>query len=169
MSSDAPKLIIDSDWKNQAQAEKQRLEQQAAAKKPAPGAEGEDDMPQELSILHLVEMLSMQALSYMGAVPDPRTGKAMISLEYAKLHIDLLGILEEKTKGNLNKEEQAALSGSVSELRMHFVTIQQAVAKAVAEGRIQPQSGAPIGSGPMTAGPGMSGPGGPKGPSIITG
>jgi hypothetical protein len=93
----------------------------------------------------------------------------MISLEYAKLHIDLLGILEEKTKGNLNKEEQAALSGSVSELRMHFVTIQQAVAKAVAEGRIQPQSGAPIGSGPMTAGPGMSGPGGPKGPSIITG
>jgi hypothetical protein len=175
MSSDAPKLIIDSDWKSQAQAEKQRLEAQAAAKKPAAagpagmtgmaGAAEGDEGPVELSILHLVEMLSMQALSYMGAVPDPRTGQAMISLEYAKLHIDLLGILEEKTKGNLSDEEGKALQGSVSELRMHFVTVQQAVAKAVAEGRIKPQQ---MGGG---IGGGMAGGvvGGGKGPTIVGG
>jgi hypothetical protein len=177
MSSDAPKLIIDSDWKSQAQAEKQRLEQQAASKKPAAGAmggamagamagaaagaEGEEG-PVELSILHLVEMLSMQALSYMGALPDPRTGQAMISLEYAKLHIDLLGILEEKTKGNLNEEEAKAVQGTVSELRMHFVTVQQAVAKAVAEGRIKPQQ---AGVGGMGGGMGA----GPKGPTLVGG
>jgi hypothetical protein len=84
----------------------------------------------------------------------------------------LLSALEEKTKGNLNEQEQAALSGSVSELRMHFVTIQQAVAKAVAEGRIKPGAGGmggTIGAGGPMGGAGGPGGGGPKGPSIITG
>ena len=70
-------------------------------------------------------MLTTQALSYMGAYPDPKTGKAMIALDYAKLHIDMLGILEEKTKGNLTGEEERLLGQILFDLRLRFVELEK--------------------------------------------
>lgn len=165
---DEPKLIIDSDWKAQAQAEKERLAQKTAPK-PAPAAaapaeergEGEGRQPGEpVRFDDLVALLATQALSYMGYFADPRTGQAVVSLEYARLHIDMLGILEEKTKGNLSPEEQAALTRTVGELRMSFVELSKAVAKAVQEGKIRPMSAGGAGAGGGISGPGVSGPGG---------
>ncbi|MFO0831736.1 MAG: DUF1844 domain-containing protein [Phycisphaerales bacterium] len=155
---DEPKLIIDTDWKSQAQAEKDRLEQAAAAKKPRPAAPGEapagpDD--EKVRFEDMVALLASQALSYLGYFPDPRTGQAVVSLEYAKLHIDMLGVLEEKTKGNLTEAEAAAMTRTVSELRMAFVEVQAAVSKAVQEGRIKPRAVGGVG--------GVGGPGGPAG------
>jgi hypothetical protein len=171
---DEPKLIIDSDWKAQAQAEKERLAQKAAAAKPAtmagsvgkggaeidaaPGSEGRQP-GEPVKFDDLVALLATQALSYMGYFADPRTGQAVVSLEYARLHIDMLGILEEKTKGNLSPDEQAALTRTVGELRMSFVELSKAVAKAVQEGKIRPMSGGPGGTagGPSIATPGQTG------------
>ncbi len=84
----------------------------------------------------------------MGAFPDPRTGKAMIAPEYAKLHIDLLGILDDKTRGNLSEAEKTMLTRTLQELRAEFVELVRAVDKAVAEGKIAPmqQGGAPGGA-----------------------
>lgn len=150
---DEPKLIIDSDWKSQAQAEKDRLEQAAAAKKAkapgVPGAEGAQEGEEgPAGFKDLVAMFATQAMSYMGYFPDPRTGQAVVALDYAKINIDMLGILEEKTKGNLNEEEAAFLQRTVGELRMAFVELSKAVAKAVQEGRIKPQQvGGPAGAG----------------------
>jgi hypothetical protein len=173
--ADQPKLIIDSDWKSQAQAEKERLEQQAAAKvaaKKAPmgmpgagaaagmGDAGEDAEAGPMGFRDIVAMLATQAMSYMGYFPDPRTGQAVVALDYAKLHIDMLGILEEKTKGNLTEEEQAFMTRSTSELRLAFVELSKAVAKAVQEGRIKPQGGPGGGVMPasgLSAAPGASG------------
>lgn len=138
--SEQPKIIIDSDWKTQAQAEKQRLEQQEAAKKAQTAAAGEADA---LRFEDLVGLFATQALSYMGYIPDPQTGQAMISLEYARVNIDMLGILESKTKGNLTDEEQKLLQKTLSELRAAFVEVSRAVAKAVQEGRIKPMSAGP--------------------------
>jgi hypothetical protein len=73
---------------------------------------------------------------YLGAFPDPETGRAIVSLEYAKLHIDLLGVLEQKTRGNLTEQEASLLSRTLYELRMQYVEIAKAVAKAVEEGRV---------------------------------
>jgi hypothetical protein len=169
--ADQPKLIIDSDWKSQAQAEKERLEQQAAAKvaaKKAPmgmapaGEEGEEGEAGPMGFRDIVAMLATQAMSYMGYFPDPRTGQAVVALDYAKLHIDMLGILEEKTKGNLTEEEQAFMSRSTSELRLAFVELSKAVAQAVQEGRIKPQGG------PGAVGPGAPGMGG-RGPASASG
>jgi hypothetical protein len=99
-----------------------------------------------------------QALMYMGAFPDPETGRAVVSLEYARLHIDLLAVLEEKTKGNLTPEEAEGLVQVISELRLRYVEISKAVAKHMAanSGKIGAGGvpGAPIG-GP--AGPGQAG------------
>jgi hypothetical protein len=140
---DEPKLIIDTDWKSQAQAEKDRLEQASTAKKPRPAVPGEPapgGPDEKVRFEDMVALLASQALSYLGYFPDPRTGQAVVSLEYAKLHIDMLTILEEKTKGNLSETEAAALTRTVSELRMAFVETQAAVAKAVQEGRIKPRA-----------------------------
>jgi len=139
-----PKLIIDSDWKSQAQAEKERLAAQTASKKPASpagaAAGGAPDEDRELGFDDVVGFFATQALSYLGYIPDPYSGKAVVSLEHAKLYIDLLGILEAKTKGNLTETEDANIKKTLSQMRMAFVETGQAVAKAVQEGRIKPQA-----------------------------
>ena len=63
----------------------------------------------------------------MGAFPDPQTGRAMVAPEYARFHIDLLAVLQEKTKGNLAKEEEDYLNQALNELRMQFVELMKAV------------------------------------------
>ena len=150
-----PKLIIDSDWKSQAQAEKEKLAAQTAAKKPAAeGPGGPADEDRELGFEDLVGFFATQALSYLGYIPDPYSGKPVVSLEHARLYIDMLGVLEAKTKGNLSEAEAAALTKTTSQLRMAFVETGQAVAKAVQEGRIKPQGG--------------PGPAGPASPGIVS-
>jgi hypothetical protein len=129
-----PKIIVDSDWKTQAQAEKERL----AAAEAAKAAPKESPEEQASTFEELLRLLISQAMLFMGAFPDPQSGKAVVSLEMAKLHIDMLGWLEEKTKGNLSEEESKILSRTVSELRMEFVELSKYVAKAVQEGRMKP-------------------------------
>lgn len=172
MAGEEPKLIIDTDWKSQAQAEKERLAQKAAAAAPKTAApagaaaggtpgQGEGDVPQEVGFQDLVGLLATQAMSYLGYYPDPQTGQAVVSLEYAKLHIDMLTVLEEKTKNNLSEAEQKFLTKIVSQLRMDFVEMSKAVAKAVQEGRIKSTGG----GGPSIMTPGGAGMG--SGPGII--
>jgi hypothetical protein len=158
-----PKLIIDSDWKAQAQAEKERLAANAKPKAPESAAPGQSaraaPASDAIGFQDLVSLLVTQALTYMGAYPDPRTGKAVLAPEYAKLYIDLLGVVEEKTKGNLNEQEQALIIRALSELRMEFVEVVKAIDKAVAEGKIKPNTGGP-GAGPGLVMPDMGGFGG---------
>lgn len=137
MSDDAPKIIVDDDWKSQAQAEKQKLAEQARAAKEkaaqpaaAPGrapsgeaaaARGQQ-MP-EASFETLLSTMTTQALFAMGAIPDPHTGQRMAHLDLARHHIDMLAVLEEKTKGNLSKEEADMLATTVYELRNRYVQL----------------------------------------------
>lgn len=133
---EAPKLIIDSDWKAQAQAEKERL-----SSSPEPEASGGekgkrgDGKPPDPSFLDIVRLLTTQALLYMGAFPDPESGRSVVVLDLARYHIELLSILEKKTTGNLSPEESQALSRTVHELRLEFVDVAKAVERAVQEGR----------------------------------
>jgi len=140
-----PKLHIDSDWKAEAQKEKERLakKEQASAKskgKPADkggGAAGRDDgrggqeLP-EASFRSLVGMLASQAIMGLGAMADPQTNRVVIDLEGSRFAIDLLDILEHKTKGNLNDEEAGELREILAELRSRFVQINQMVARQMA-------------------------------------
>jgi hypothetical protein len=147
--SDQPKIIVDSDWKSQARAEKERLaasEQKPAKAAPAPAAPGaapaapanEAGAPQPIQadFEELIRLLASQALLYMGAFPDPETGRAVVALDYARLNVDLLGLLEAKTKGNLTEQESSLLTRTLYELRMQYLEVAKAVAKAVEEGRV---------------------------------
>ena len=124
MSDDqAPKIHIDSDWKAEAQKEKQRLSEKAAGGGEA-GAAGEGGVP-EASFDTLVNSLATQALFAMGAVADPRTGQRFQNLDIARHHTDMLGVLEEKCKGNLTEEEENTLAGITYELRSRYIQMAQ--------------------------------------------
>lgn len=156
---DGPKIIVDTDWKSQAQAEKERLGASERAKAPVPkqgaapgaigpgggeglsqGSGGEPAMP-EPNFDELVRMLATQALLYLGAFPDPETGRRMVSLEMAQFNIEMLSMIEEKTKGNLADDEKSMLTRMLYELRMQYVEISKAVARAVEQGKISPAGG----------------------------
>lgn len=152
---EAPKIIVDTDWKSQAQAEKEKLaaaeKAKAAQAKPAagPGAApgGQEPGMPVPDFIELVRMLATQALMYLGAFPDPETGRRLVSLELAQFNIELLTVLEQKTKGNLTDEEQKYIDHMLYELRMQFVEIGKAVAKAVEQGKVSP-TGGPVGGAP---------------------
>ncbi len=151
----ANKIAVDSDWKSQAAAEKERLASQETKPSGKAGAGGARELP-PADFQGLMSTLVSQALLYMGAFPDPATGRAMVSLEYASFHIDLLDVLQQKTKGNLTEQEAEDMMQVLTELRSRFVELQAAVAQAVREGRMGRQ-GQP---GVLGGGPGGGGGGG---------
>lgn len=124
---DAPKIIVDSDWKSQAQAEKAKL---AEAEAKATEEQDPNQLP-PADFRTLVGMLATQAIMYMGGMVHPETGQAVVDLEYSKHSIDLLGTLEAKTKGNLSAEEAEELGGALQELRMRWVEISRLVAAQI--------------------------------------
>lgn len=152
---EAPKIIIDSDWKSQAQAEREKLAEaeakaQAEAAARGPGAPAGDmqGLP-PADFRTLIEMLAMQALMYLGGVADRRTGQAVFDPDYSKHMIDLLGVLEAKTKGNLTAEETTDITSVLNELRMRYVELSRMMSEQIASGKLTPGAGA----GPAKAGP----------------
>jgi len=65
--------------------------------------------------------LGTSAMVHFGDFPDPVTKKAERNLEAAKQTIDILGILKDKTKGNLSDDEERLLESLLYELRMRYV------------------------------------------------
>jgi hypothetical protein len=80
-----------------------------------PGAPGPADF------LQLVGKLYQEGLAFMGLFDDPQTGQSMANFPIASWHIDVLGILEEKTKGNLTDEEAKLLKDAIANLKVTFV------------------------------------------------
>jgi hypothetical protein len=70
---------------------------------------------------HLVMQHTNMALIFLGQMPHPQTGQTAQDLEHARYFIDQLEMLEVKTKGNLDKQEQAVLKQSLTSLRLAFV------------------------------------------------
>ena len=128
MSEDTPKIQVDSDWKAEAQREKERLSTQAAEPTESQGTRpsgGPREMP-PASFETLMAMLATQALLYTGGIADPQTGQPMVHLDLARHNIDLLSVLEEKTKGNLTEEESQTLATTLYELRNRYVQVANA-------------------------------------------
>jgi hypothetical protein len=75
----------------------------------------------ELNFATFVFSLGTSAMYHFGDFPDPVTKKAERNLEAAKQTIDILAILKEKTRGNLNDDEDRLLESLLYELRMRYV------------------------------------------------
>jgi Domain of unknown function (DUF1844) len=85
------------------------------------------------SFAFLVLSLRAQCESSLGLMHLGQEEKPQPDLEMARHGIDLLGILLEKTKGNLSLEEHRLLENTLTELRFRFVQVSDEVAKAAAQ------------------------------------
>ena len=75
-----------------------------------------------------VEFVMMQAQNaalFLGQIPNPQTGQGEVNLELAKMFIDQLAMIQEKTRGNLTNEETTVLRNAISNLQMAFVEVSQ--------------------------------------------
>jgi len=77
----------------------------------------------EANLSSLFLGLSTQALLHLGEIPDPESGEAARDLPSARSLIDLLAVLRDKTRGNLDAEEARLLDRILYDLRMRFVEI----------------------------------------------
>jgi len=75
----------------------------------------------EISFATFVVGLSTQALVHLGELPDPHTNQPAADLPAAQQLIDIIAMLENKTRGNLDHDEQAMLEAILFELRMKYV------------------------------------------------
>ncbi len=126
---------VDESWKDKVEHEKADAEHERekdTAQSADAGREQEVDTAQsadepkgfppiQAGFITLVAELAMQASLFMGEIPDPETNEPIEDLNRAKYLIDELGMLEEKTKGNLTPEEAGALKNVLYDLRMKFV------------------------------------------------
>jgi hypothetical protein len=85
--------------------------------------------------IEFVVMHAQNAALFLGQIPNPKTGEGEVNLDLAKMFIDQLAMIQEKTRGNLTSEEATVLRNTLSNLQMVYVEIAQ---KAPAAGGAPP-------------------------------
>lgn len=113
---------VDESWKETVAKDKEGqtpppdLSSAANQNKEEPSAEGA-----ELDFLSYISSLAFQAMIFLGKLPNPVTNQVEQNLRQAKLIIDTLLLLREKTAGNLNQQENDMLNSALYELQMTYV------------------------------------------------
>jgi uncharacterized protein DUF1844 len=110
--------------------------------------------------IEFVVMHAQNAALFLGQIPNPKTGEPEVNLDFARMFIDQLEMIQEKTRGNLTKEETTVLRNTLSNLQMAYVEVSrepgrarppsapEAEPTAPAE---QPSAGKPEPSAPITS------------------
>ena len=83
--------------------------------------------------IEFVMMHAQNAALFIGQIPNPRTGQAEINLDLARMFIDQLEMIQEKTRGNLTNEEATVLRNALSNLQMAYVDIAREAPKGTAQ------------------------------------
>jgi hypothetical protein len=108
--------------------------------------------------VEFVMMHAQNAALFLGQIPNPHSGEAEINLELAKMFIDQLEMIQEKTRGNLSNEEAAVLRNALSNLQLAYVEVAQGKAAPVSQRPAPPAQASQTATQP--AQPPMSEPGG---------
>lgn len=123
--------VEDRRYLHKSEEEKARIREEEAARRTGAAAEAEtreeppktsQEMPQpEINFTSFLISLSSSAFIHLGDIPDPATGETNKDLSLAKQTIDLLGLLREKTRGNLLEEEEKLFDHLLYDLRMRYI------------------------------------------------
>jgi Domain of unknown function (DUF1844) len=79
--------------------------------------------------IEFVMMHAQNAALFLGQIPNPKTGEGEVNLELAKMFIDQLAMIQEKTRGNLTNDESTVLRNTLSNLQMVYVEVTQQAPK----------------------------------------
>lgn len=96
------------------------------------------------SFVNFLSTIATNAAASLGAVPHPATGKRSLDLETGKYWLDVIGMIHEKTKGNLHPKEARLLEGLLADLRMQYVHLVKATEEKMKAQAAQKFSGADI-------------------------
>ncbi len=96
------------------------------------------------SFVNFLSTLATNAAAALGAVPHPATGQRSLDLDTGKYWLDVLGMVREKTKGNLHPQESRLLDGLLGDLRMQYVQLVRATEEKLKAQAAQKFSGADI-------------------------
>jgi hypothetical protein len=174
---------VDDEWKEQMRRERAaaaaaREAPPQRAQAPAPGAPAAAAAPESMPgarpapqaqpgqpkasaadqqakiFMALLGSLAQQALMQLGEIPNPFTGQQELDLQGGRSTIDLLAVLQAKTKGNLSAEESQALEETIHDLKMRYIEIANEVQR-----HMQAEAQRAMGKGPARPGPGGTIPG----------
>src|ERR1700752_3285630 len=73
--------------------------------------------------IEFVVMHAQNAALFLGQIPNPKTGEGEVNLDLARMFIDQLAMIQEKTRGNLTSEESTVLRNALSNLQMAYVEV----------------------------------------------
>ena len=82
--------------------------------------------------IEFVVMHAQNAALFLGQIPNPKTGEPEVNLDLARMFIDQLAMIQEKTRGNLTSEEAKVLSNALSNLQMAYVEVARETPQGVA-------------------------------------
>lgn len=90
--------------------------------------------------MQLVIMLSSSAMQHLGKIINPMTGKTELNLEAAQATIDMVDMIETKTRGNLDRDEDRMIKNTLTTLRMNYVETAASPAAKASAGTPAPES-----------------------------
>lgn len=96
--------------------------------------------------IEFVLMHAQNAAFFLGQTPDPQSGETRVNLDMARIFIDQLEAIQEKTRGNLSKDEEDVLNSTLTNLRMAYVNARSGGAGASGGG--SGREAAPAGDSP---------------------
>ena len=114
---------VDESWKDQVGKEKEEACGDDCGCGHDHGQEHEHQGPPEVNFVNYIMSMGYQAMIFLGEVPHPMTGKQEQNIDQAKFLIDTMTMLKDKTRNNLSAQEEQFLSGTLYELQMKFVEI----------------------------------------------
>ncbi len=109
--------------------------------------------------IEFVMMQAQNAALFLGQIPNPQTGEGEVNLDVARMFIDQLAMIQEKTRGNLSEEEAGVLRNTLSNLQMAFVEVSRSGAgekerpAPIAEPISEPSASAPVAPPPPSEEP----------------
>ena len=83
--------------------------------------------------IEFVVMHAQNAALFLGQIPNPKTGQGEVNLDLARMFIDQLAMIQEKTRGNLTSEEAKVLSNALSNLQIAYVEVSRELGGARTE------------------------------------
>jgi hypothetical protein len=116
-----PESAAAQDAESQKSASAEEIRKSEARGKARPREEEEQTLLPEINFATFAVSLNASALLHLGAIEDPATGKTNKNLPMAKQTIDILSMLEQKTAGNLTKDEENLLKNILYDLRIIYV------------------------------------------------
>ncbi|HTL51563.1 MAG TPA: DUF1844 domain-containing protein [Planctomycetota bacterium] len=116
---------VDHDWKNRVSEERRRQEEEEARRAAEKQETRETSVP--ATFMNFMSEYAMRGMVLLGQIPYPGSDDRVIDIAGARYTIDILAVIQDKTKNNLSKDEESYMRNALYELRLRFVDVSEKI------------------------------------------